>query len=335
MNAQENDESLLIDFCLGKLDAMTASAVRQRIQRDADFSALHQNIARSFQALNLLPEPEAPADLVRRTMARIHQARQTDALIAREEIGRGVRSPTFSLREAMVMAASLLIVAFLFIPSLRYGHVRQQVNQCASNIGQIGSALQSYANENGQRLPTVGGRDLRWLPGQDRTISNSEALFKLISGNYAPASLFECPAVADSRTFHVTPGMDDFPDAKTVHYSYQHAIGPRELSFNNPALAGVKANMVILGDSTPLYRDGGFDAQDAQQAGTTSSENHARTGQNVLYLDMHVRWVKVPTVGVNGNNIYIAEGIYNRYRGDETPNGPTDTFLMPAYTPKK
>jgi lipoprotein-anchoring transpeptidase ErfK/SrfK len=84
-----------------------------------------------------------------------------------------------------------------------------------------------------------------------------------------------------------------------------------------------------------LYRNGGFDAQDAQQAGTASSENHGRTGQNVLYLDMHVRWVKVPSAGVKGNNIYIAEGIYNRYRGDETPISPTDTFLMPAYTPKK
>jgi lipoprotein-anchoring transpeptidase ErfK/SrfK len=334
MNAQENDESLLIDFCLGKLDAMTASAVRQRIGRDDEFRSLHQNIARSFQALNLLPEPEAPADLVRRTMARIHQARQTDALIAREEIGRGVRSPTFSLREAAVMVASLLIVAFLFIPSLRYGRVRQQVNQCASNIGQIGSAIQSYANENNQRLPTVGGHDLRWLPGQDRATSNSAALFKLVSGNYAPASLFACPAATGGRTFRVAPGMTDFPDATTIHYSYQHAIG-HELSFNDPALAGVKAQMVILGDSTPLYRDGGFDAQGAQQAGTASSENHNRTGQNVLYLDMHVRWVKVPTAGVDGNNIYIAEGIYNRYRGDETPNGPTDTFLMPAYTPGK
>ena len=34
---------------------------------------------------------------------------------------------------------------------------------------------------------------------------------------------------------------------------------------------------------------------------------------------------------MNGNNIYIAEGIYT-YRGDETPVSPTDTFLMPAYT---
>ena len=333
MNAHENDESLLIDFCLGQLDAMTASAVRQRIGRDDEFRSLHQNISRSFQALNLLPEPEAPADLVRRTMARIRQARQTDALIAREEIGRGVRSPTFSLREAAVMA-SLLIVAFLFIPSVRYGRARQQANQCASNIGQVGSAMQSYANENNQRLPTVGGRDLRWLPGANRATSNSAALFKLVIGNYAPASVFACPAVADGRSFRVTPGMTDFPDGTTVHYSYQHAIG-HDLSFNEPALAGLKAQMVILGDSTPMYHNGSFDAQDAQQAGSASSENHGRTGQNVLYLDMHVRWVKVPTVGVDGNNIYIAEGIYNRYRGDETPVGPTDTFLMPAYTPNK
>jgi hypothetical protein len=335
MNAQENDVSLLIDFCLDQLDAQTALAVRQRMQRDADFRALHQNIARSFQALNLLPEPEAPADLVRRTMARIRQARQTDALIAREEIGRGMRSPTFSLREAGVMAASLLIVAFLFIPSIRQAGRIRQIGQCASNIGQIGTALQSYASSNNEHLPTVGGHDLRWLPGQDRVTSNSAALFKLVSGNYASASLFTCPAVADNRAFRVAPGMTDFPDARTIRYSYQHAIG-HDLSLNDPALADIKAEMVILGDSTPLYHNGSFDAR---QAATACSENHGRTGQNILYLDLHVRWVKVPTVGVNGNNIYLADSPPDRcitnYRGDEMPIGPTDTFLMPAYTPKK
>ena len=60
MNLKENDESLLIDFCLRRLDDRTALAVGQRMERDAEFCLLHQNIARSLQALNLLPEPEAP-----------------------------------------------------------------------------------------------------------------------------------------------------------------------------------------------------------------------------------------------------------------------------------
>ena len=85
--------------------------------------------------------------------------------------------------------------------------------------------------------------------------------------------------------------------------------------------------MAILADSTPFYRNGGFEAD---QAATAASENHGRTGQNVLYLDMHVGWAKGPAVGVNKNNIFLAEGIYN-YRGNETPVGPTDTFLLPAY----
>ena len=222
-------------------------------------------------------------------MARIRQARQTDALIAREELGRATRNPTFSLREALVMAASLLIVAFLLIPSIQQSRVRQRIYQCAANMGQIGTDLQHYANDNNQHLPTVGGHDLRWLPGEDHVASNSEALFKLVTGNYAPASLFVCPAVADNLSFHVAPHMIDFPDAKTIHYSYQHTIGPHDLSFNDPATAAVNKEMVILGDSTPLYRNGSFDAQQADKA---CSENHGRTGQNVLYLDLHVRWVE-------------------------------------------
>jgi hypothetical protein len=296
---------------------------------------LHRNIAHTFGAMELLPEHEAPGDLVARTMARIRQAQQTDALIAREEVGRGVRSPTFSLREALVMAASLLIVAFLFIPSVQQARRTGQIAQCKSNMGQIGYGLQSYANANNQRLPAVGGKDLRWLPGQDRVASNSMALFKLVSGGYARPEVFICPAGADGRTSTLVRGATDFPDAGAIQYSYQHAIGPRELSFNDPAMASANTGMVILGDATPLYHNGSFDAKEAN---TAASDNHGRQGQNVLYLDMHVRWVKEPKVGVNGNNIYVVDSpdrcIYS-YRGDETPIGPTDTFLMPAYTARK
>jgi hypothetical protein len=123
----------------------------------------------------------------------------------------------------------------------------------------------------------------------------------------------------------------DFPSATNIHYSYQHTVGPRDLRYTDPALAAVKGKMVILADSTPFFGNGQLQAD---QAASAASENHNRTGQNVLYLDMHVAWAKDPSAGVNGNNIFLAEGIYN-YRGDETPVDATDTFLLPTYTVQK
>lgn len=337
MNAQENDESLLIDYCLGQLDEPTSIAVAQRLARDGDFSALHRSVANSLGALKLLPEREPPADLLQKTFARIRQARQTDALIAREEIGRGKRASTFSLREALAMAASFIVVALLFVPSVQQARRNGQINQCKSNIGEVGYALRSYANDHDQKLPVVGGKDVRWLPGRENVASNSMALFKLVSPTtrYARPEVFVCPAAADGKTHTIGAGMSDFPDAGCIQYSYQHALGARDLSFTDPNLAAVTAGMVILGDATPLFRGGGVDAR---QAATAVSDNHSRRGLNVLYMDMHVKWVEEPKVGVNYNNIYVADSpdrCIIDYRGDETPIGPTDTFLMPAYTARK
>ena len=68
--------------------------------------------------------------------------------------------------------------------------------------------------------------------------------------------------------------------------------------------------------------------------GASAGDNHQGAGQNVLYLDGHVSWSDTAQAGVRGNNIFLAEGIFH-YRGDETPAGPTDTFLLPAYLPRR
>ena len=44
-----------------------------------------------------------------------------------------------------------------------------------------------------------------------------------------------------------------------------------------------------------------------------------------------MEWAQTAEAGVMGNNIYLAEGVYE-YRGDERPSTPTDTFLLPAYS---
>ena len=41
-----------------------------------------------------------------------------------------------------------------------------------------------------------------------------------------------------------------------------------------------------------------------------------------------MRWFTHAQAGVNGNNIWLADGIYD-YRGDEKPTSPVDTFLLP------
>jgi hypothetical protein len=327
-----HDEILLVDFLLGRCDEATAQTVRQRLASDDAFRRRHADMGNAFSALGRLPEAPPAPDLVARTMASIRSARGLDALIARQETSRRVLRPTFSMREVAAVAATLLILASVFIPSIR--QARHQANEaaCASQAGQIGTGLLTYAGNNDGFLPDASQTTRRWMAGGDQpAVSNSSALFKLVKGGYLPSPVaFQCPAVG-GESFVVQANMLDFPAPKYVSYSYQHTLGGDRVSLNDPQQSARADKLAVLADSTSLF-DGG--TYHPERMGNLNSLNHGNDGQNVLYLDMHVEHAKTPNAGVDGDNIYLAGNLTN-YTGDEMPASRTDSFLLPSYTPAK
>jgi len=329
-NRETTDERDLIDFVLDRCEGDARRAIEDRLARDEVFAAHHRDVANTFAAVGLLAEREPPADLVERTLARVRQKRQTDALLAREEASVRPRRALFSLRELGAVAAVAGLLTCVLLPVVRRASQVASAGQCRAHQGQIGSALTAYANANDDRLPAAGRRR-RWLEASGEG-GTSAGLFKLVAAGYAPPAAFRCSGRSgpDEGDFEVRAGMVDFPSARSVGYSYQHTFGSNELRRSDPALAAVVESMAILADQTPAFPQGRI-RTGPQRAESGNSLNHGQTGQNVLYLDMHVAWVRTPAAGVMGNNIYLVEGVAV-YRGDETPAGPTDTFLLPAYT---
>jgi hypothetical protein len=323
-----DDESLLLDLLLGQCSREQAEAIQKRLAENERLRLLHRDISNTLSAIKLLPEVEPPDSLVASTMSRIASARRTDALLAREGLARrDVIRPTFSLRELGTVAAVAVVLFGIF--GLSYVEVqrRKDRNLCAAQVARLGSALLTYANKNDGYLPSTGTARIRWLPSTDQpAVSNSSSLFKLVLGDFAKPPTFQCPAVG-GESFAIQSGMNDFPASKYVSYSYQHSLGPRGLWIEDKALSDVRKDMAILADSTPVFPHGLFRADKVRQA---ISENHGGTGQNILYLDMHVDFKRSPTVGVNGDNIYLAQGV-DKYDGVEKPTTPTDTFLLPAF----
>jgi len=325
----ENDGLLLTDYLLGQCDPSSIAQVENRLERDEEFRTLHRNISNALLALKLLPENEPPSDLVERTLWRVRAARQTEALLAREQLGRRVFAPTFTLRELGALAAAVVLLAVILVPGVRQSRRIASLRQCTAQVGQIGTALQTYATEYKGYLPQAGIEKQQWLPAAGKLLaSNSANLFALVKGQYASPALFECPGVGRPEGFVIQPGMDDFPAAKYVHYSYQHSLGGQGLSIHDAALTQVADQMAILGDSSPVFPNGRF-ARDRVRA--MISDNHGGIGQSVLYLSGHVLETTTADAGVNGNNIFLAEGIQD-YIGNETPASRTDTFLLPAYS---
>jgi len=324
-----DDEITLIDLLMGELPDQARLAVERRLDRDESFCRLKRDIEHTFQAADLLPAPAPPADLLAGTVAAIARARRTEALIAKERLRRSPARPSFSLRELAVAAAAVIIMAIALIPSVRQAKNLAVAAQCGSNVGQIGAGLLAYANTNDDYLPAADGRRDWWLAnGQAATFSNSAVLYKLVRQGYVSPPAFRCPA-GGRGMFRTEAGMTDFPSEQFISYSYQNTLGPHPLRGSDPKLLAVADRMAILADSTPVFSNGRFFRD---RLARPTSDNHHRRGQNVLYLDMHVKWTRRPDVGVGNDNIFLVEGVSD-YRGNERPAGATDTFLLPAFTP--
>lgn len=211
----QEDQALLIDFLLGQCDPPSSDEVKRRLDAETDFRNLHDSIANAFSAAKHLPPADPPADLVAKTLHRIRQYQHTNELLAREQIGRVIRRPTFSVKELSAVAAVLLALVGVYAMWRHEAHQNQLKVLCAVQMGQIGTAMTAYANENGNRLPTARAAAGQWLDGSSPpAASNSSALFRLVSLGYATQRAFRCPAAQspDAPAGDYDPrGLTDFP----------------------------------------------------------------------------------------------------------------------------
>jgi prepilin-type processing-associated H-X9-DG protein len=79
--------------------------------------------------------------------------------------------------------------------------------------------------------------------------------------------------------------------ARELVPGYAYTLGYREGS----ALRGLRCTS---GDGLPVMADRAHPAY-------IGSANHAGRGQNVLFVGGHVRWCVQPTVGAEGDHIYV------------------------------
>jgi hypothetical protein len=114
-NRHNQDEALLIDFLMGHCDTTEQQAIADRLEADSEFAKLHQDLANTLAAIQLDPQPQAPDDLVARTMGHIASQTELDSLLTQQADGRD-RSARRTPRQWVTAAAIVVLLMAAVLP---------------------------------------------------------------------------------------------------------------------------------------------------------------------------------------------------------------------------
>jgi len=262
---------------------------------------------------------------------------------------------------AMIVLISLAAFgAGLLLPAI--GKSRETANRvkCASNLRQIGMAIQLYASDNRGAYPrtkfvaadkvipdvTNGGADSADPFAAGNTVPANcvpSAIFLLLRTEDIASAVFVCPsAIKTPDPENNATRRSNFTDLKqNLSYSYANPYP------DNGALArgykltnALDAGFVVAADLNPGATVGskvlGVTMMSrAVELAWANSRNHQLAGQNVLFADGHVEFDATVFVGENQDNIYCrGMGGPNASKDDivNSPKDKDDSVLLPTET---
>jgi len=252
----------------------------------------------------------------------------------------------FTLVELLVVIGIIALLISILLPSLSKARETANRAKCASNLRQIGQAMQLYANENNYAFPRGmyagavalqgklsnitqdNGTSLPFGPTPAPTATNnvSQEFWLLLRTQDLVSAVFTCPSAnfeADQykvTTIHTPQAQSNFSATNNLAYSMEPGYG------NSAAgkavdqgfkwtVAAWTADMALAADMNPgTVTSSGTAATILTVRSTSSSKdqqggnstNHQRLGQNVLYGDGHVDWNQNQFAGASGDPIYVS-----------------------------
>lgn len=234
------------------------------------------------------------------------------------------------------LAALFLIGTTLISPLVSTIRGTQAQTACFSNLADLASAFDSYANTHRGALPMAGdGFDGSWIRVGTPNQSNSANLFVLVRGRYASPETLACPGNEHAQTNPDLDSQRDWRSIEEVSYSY------RLLPISGGQRWTLDGGSIVTADRSPITP--------AIVRGYTvgpeaNSPNHDGLGQHLLTLDGSVRWTDSPVgsvPGSPGDNIWLPRRVEQRVRAErirrgmisghtsELPRAADDVFLGP------
>jgi hypothetical protein len=243
-------------------------------------------------------------------------------------------------RDAVSVAAVLLIATSVFWTLAGAASQARQRAACISGLRGVASAMSGYANDFKDALPMAtaslgGGR--WWDVRRDQPVANSANLYTLARTSYAKLSELACPGNKSAcRNASCEPGAMDWANLDEVSYSYQIMFGPHRPSWNS------MTRHVILADRSPVVRRA---VAGEPIRPDENSMSHNTRGQHVLFSDGTAEWLRSPILP-DGDNLWLPKPVRIEIHGFSTqtvannnqvltihgrelPRDPSDAFVGP------
>jgi prepilin-type N-terminal cleavage/methylation domain-containing protein len=243
----------------------------------------------------------------------------------------------FTLVELLVVIAIIALLMGILMPAL--ARVRQIAFRmvCGTNLSGIGKAMLIYSNDYDDELPRAGGRNSVWagmIPqwmatnrfaaygvaanGEGGQGTITSCFYLLVKYAEVTPKSFICKG--DSGTTEFKPA-DDGAGALDLIDLWDFGLTPNErcsYSYHMPfglyaLTTSGEPGMAVAADRNPFMaspmaepKDISLFIVDSGREGIKGGNamQHQDDGQNVLFLDSHVGFEKVPYCGINDDNIY-------------------------------
>ncbi len=323
----------LLGYLLNALDEDERQRVREALQQDSrlrqELETLRSEL-RPLDATNRDYEP--PAGLADLTCDLVEACAQQDAVeVPPRRPTRSHRPPGrfasrdqsvpangWSAADAIVVAGIILAVSLIFFPAIARSRNHSQITYCQENLRNLGIALAGYSEQHNGFFPAI-------------PVSGHRA----VAGIFGPL-LYETTFLDDPRML-VCPGSELARQADGFRIprlmDLDQADGGRLLSLQRISGGSYGYTLGYIGTrgyATPRNRQRESFALLADAPSlhlpARQSSNHAGRGQNVLFEDLHVQFLRSPRCDALGDDVFR-----NRYGFMDAGSDEEDSVVAPSH----
>ena len=338
----KSQKQLLFDYCLGITSVQEAAQAQQLIFASEEAAEIHSKFKAAIAPLESVESELCPDDLAEGTIWRLNNLARSsqlrlEQLLATEQTRQVTIKGRFwrNVGQMVGVAAVILLFSGVVFPPLNFARQKSWQQYCQMQLSRIGLGISNYSSDHDGKLPEVATtKGSPWWKVGDQgseNQSNTRHIWLLAKGGYVNPIDFVCPGARQGRAiqFDASQAKDynDFPTRRYVTYSFRIRCDKSNLQTS----AG---RNVLIADLNPLFErlpknySNQLRLQLDEALSTMNSTNHNHRGQNILFCDGGVKFVKTRDIGIDADDIFTLRDT-KVYQGVEIPTCESDAFLAP------